>query len=69
LKIPRLSAQAGILSRIHNRREHIARLTAAVDDKPPPACDQRVENFVTGQSPAERVASAAGMGQMRETNK
>ena len=35
LKIPRLSAQAGGPVRTHNRREHIARFTAAVDDKPP----------------------------------
>ena len=50
LKIPHLTTQAGNLPRIHNRREHIARLTAAVDDKPL-ASDQRVENFVTRPVP------------------
>jgi hypothetical protein len=47
LKFTRLPARTGSLARIHNRREHIARFKAAVDDKLL-ACDQRIEKFVTG---------------------
>jgi hypothetical protein len=68
LKIPHLTTQAGNLPRIHNRREHIA------DSKPLSMISRRpvikgLRISQPGQSPAERVASAASMGQMQQTNK
>jgi hypothetical protein len=68
LEIQRLSARSGNLPRTHNRREHIA------DSKPLSMISRRpvikgLRISQPGQSPAERVASAASMGQMQQTNK